>query len=139
MLRILVLLSCVFHCCYSSFPAEELQNFSEIQKFQQEFDGEYFEIDEGFAKLRHILLHLVKTTGKMATYCEAIEHGKDYDSSSVINEVLPDLLIHALQVANHFNINLEEKYFERIQFIANRAALNQKESAKSSIIGTVPN
>lgn len=127
MTKVLLFITCIFHCCYSSFlAADELQNFSDLQKFQQEFDAKYFEINEGFAKIRHVLLHLVKTTGKMATYCEAIEHGRDYDSTSMINEVLPDLLIHALQIANHYNINLDEKYFERIQFIINRAESNQK-------------
>ena len=71
--------------------------------------------------MRHILLHLVKTTGKMATYCEAAEHGRpEPGPSQVINEVLPDLLMHALQLANYYGIDLGEKYQERVQFVINR-------------------
>lgn len=105
--------------------AKELEFVSDLQKTQLEFDDQYFEINEGFEKTRHIFLHLAKTTGKMATYCEAMEHGKDTDSAILINEVLPDLLIHALQIANQYDVNLTEKYEERIRFIINRA-----ESAK---------
>lgn len=94
----------------------------ELQLFQKEFDEKYFEINEGFDKLRHILLHLVKTVGKMATYCEVKEHGKiEPDISQLADEVLPDLLIHALQIANHYHIDLGEKYIERIQYIINRS------------------
>ncbi len=95
---------------------------AEMQKAQSEFDEKYFEINGGFEKVRHVLLHLVKTTGKMATYCEAKEHGKEIPGpEQVINEVLPDLLIHALQLANYYGIDLEEKYGERIRFIINRS------------------
>lgn len=103
---------------FSFLSGEELD---ELQKFQNDFDEKYFDINDGFAKLRHVLLHLTKSTGKMAAYCESIEHGKETDPSQVVNEVLPDLLIHALQIANHYNINLSEKYAERIQFIIKRA------------------
>jgi len=97
-------------------------DMNKLQQFQKEFDEEYFEINEGFEKLRHILLHLVKSTGKMATYCEAKEHDRpDSDPSQVQEEVLADLLIHALQIANYFDIDLMKKYDERIQFIKNRA------------------
>lgn len=93
-----------------------------IQHFQQEFDAKYFEINSDFEKLRHILLHLVKTTGKMASYCECVEHGKiNQDESTLVNEVLPDLFIHALQIANYYEVNLGEKYQERIQYIIKRS------------------
>lgn len=95
-------------------------NTEEAQVFQREFDSKYFEINEGFEKLRHVFLHLVKTSGKMATFCEAMEHGKDVDPSQVIDEVLPDLLIHALQIANFYDVDLGEKYTERIQFLIKR-------------------
>lgn len=91
------------------------------QKFQTEYDDQYFEINQDFEKVRHILLHLMKTVGKAATYCEIKEHGKtEPDPSVLINEVTPDLLIHALQLANHFQINLGDKYSERIETIIKR-------------------
>ena len=108
--------------CVSPVYSSTVINTDEAQFFQREFDEKYFEINKDFEKLRHILLHLVKTTGKMATYCEIEEHGKvEADSSQLVNEVLPDLLIHALQIANHYDIDLGEKYTERIQSIINRS------------------
>lgn len=96
----------------------------EAQSLQNEFDEKYFEINHDFEKLRHILLHLVKTTGKMAAYCETKEHGKkEPDPSQLIDEVLPDLLIHALQIANYYQVDLGEKYQERLQFIKERSNL----------------
>ena len=116
----------VMLCSASPSYAEGIMNTQNAQKFQEDFDEKYFEINRDFEKLRHILLHLVKTTGKMATYCEVIEHGKRKpDSSQLINEVLPDLLIHALQIANYYHIDLGEKYTERVQSIINRAAAAQ--------------
>ena len=120
----------IFSCLLLLFNlsyASEMINTQDAQEFQREFDEKYFEINRDFEKLRHILLHLVKTTGKMATYCEVKEHGKvEPDPSQIVNEVLPDLLIHALQIANYYNIDLGEKYADRIQFIIQRSEKNQK-------------
>jgi len=128
MFKVATFFALILHCYFPSFlPGEELMNLQDRQRFQQEFDEKYFEINGDFEKVRHILLHLVKTTGKMATYCEAMEHGKETDPSQVVNEVLPDLLIHALQIANYYQVDLGEKYADRIQFIVNRSAL-QKET-----------
>jgi hypothetical protein len=94
----------------------------EVQQFQREFDAEHFQINEGFEKMRHVLLHLMKSTGKMAAYCEIKEHGKMEPNPKVLlDEVLPDLLIHALQIANQYDVDLGAKYKERIEFILNRA------------------
>lgn len=38
-------------------------------------------------------------------------------SSQMVSEVFPDLSIHALQIANRYEIDLAEKYVDRIQFI----------------------
>lgn len=96
-------------------------NTQEVQQFQSEFDEQYFEINQNFEKLRHILLHLMKSTGKMATYCEAKEHGNEASPTQLLDEVLLDLLIHALQIANHYQVDLASKYRERIEFIINRS------------------
>lgn len=106
--------------------AEITFDLNELQAFQEAFDEKYFEINHDFEKLRHVLLHLVKTTGKMATYCEVKEHGKvDPNPSPLVDEVVADLLIHALQIANHFQVDLGEKYRERIEFIIHRQAKGQ--------------
>jgi hypothetical protein len=112
----------------SCVHAEDIIKTDAAQLFQGEFDERYFEINHDFEKLRHILLHLVKTTGKMATYCEVKEHGKiEPDQSPLVNEVLPDLLFHALQIANYYHVDLGEKYAERIQFIKNRSNASRKD------------
>lgn len=104
----------------SLFSGTDLQ-IGQAQAFQREFDEQYFEINTGFEKLRHILLHLVDTTGKMAAYCEAKEHrNREASDMPMIDEVLPDLLIHALQIANHFQVDLGDKFDERIAWIVKK-------------------
>ncbi len=97
--------------------AGEVIHTEDAQRFQQDFDGKYFEIHQDFEKLRHTVLHLMKTTGKFAAYCEAKEHGKEPDASQLVNETIPDLLIYALQIANLYNVDLGEKYDERLQVL----------------------
>ncbi len=86
-----------------------------VQKSQMDYDSKYFEINHDFEKLRHILLHLMKSVGKLSSYCEIKEHGKPADPTQVTDEVLPDLYMHALQIANLFEIDLGAKYEERIE------------------------
>jgi hypothetical protein len=109
---------CVFFLfLYGSIAAKEKNlDTHDLQIFQSEFDEQHWQINMGFEKLRHILLHLVKTTGKVAAFCDAKEHGKiEPDPAQLINEVLPDLLMHALQIANLYNVDLGKKYAERIE------------------------
>jgi hypothetical protein len=87
----------------------------DVQKNQMDYDSKYFEINNDFEKLRHILLHLMKSTGKLASYCEIKEHGKPADPTQLTDEVLPDLYMHALQIANLFEVDLGAKYEERVE------------------------
>ncbi len=104
----------------------EIVSIQDAQQFQHEFDEQYWQINEGFEKLRHILLHLVKTSAKMANFCDIKEHGKvEPDPAQLINEVLPDLFLHALQIANFYDIDLGEKYIERMKFLIQRSIANQ--------------
>lgn len=93
---------------------QKLIDTEKAQKFQIDYDDQFFLVNRDFEKIRHILLHLVKTVGKMATYCESVEHGKETDPSKLIDEVTPDLLIHALQLSNFYQLDLGTKYEERI-------------------------
>ena len=53
---------------------------------------------------------------------QTVQHGKiEPDASQLIDEVLADLFIHALQIANYYNVDLDEKYAERIQYIMDRS------------------
>jgi hypothetical protein len=102
-----------------------------IQKHQMDYDKNYMDINEGFPKLRHILLHLTKSMGKLAAYCEAKEHGNEPDPSEVLNEVLPDLYMHALQVANLFEADLHAKYQDRIAANIKKRSLMNKQDKPS--------
>lgn len=106
----------IFLFCGAVCANEKNLDTHDLQIFQSEFDEQHWQINAGFEKLRHILLHLVKTTGKVAAYCDVKEHGKiEPDPAQLIDEVLPDLLMHALQIANLYNVDLGEKYAERIE------------------------
>lgn len=96
---------------------ETTMNLSELQKNQVAFDADYFQLNHGFEKIRHILLHLMDSTGKIAAYCEKTEHTKnmDHHDQQLLNEIIPDFLIHSLQLANFFNQDLLEKYFARLE------------------------
>jgi hypothetical protein len=105
----------------------ELINTQEAQQLQRDFDEKYFfQLKDDFPKMRHILIHLVKTTGKFAAWCDTHDHGKSgADDAQVIHEVLPDLLLHALQIANHFNIDLGREYQVRMEQLIKRNEQNK--------------
>ena len=90
----------------------------ELQKFQAEMDKKYWDhegtIDES---IRHITLHLGKLLGKLAAYCEEVDHGKKTSQEIIRNEVVPDLLMHSLRLANLTGVNVEEKYDKRAEQI----------------------
>jgi len=124
MLKILTVFSLA--CICSTLFASQWPDMSDGQAFQKELDSRYFELNQGLPKLRHVLLHLMDSTGKVAAYCEKREHGKDADPSQIIDEVLPDLLMHTLQIANFFDADLGEKYAGRVEFIVKRAQANER-------------
>ncbi len=109
----------------SDMVAKDTVSLLDVQKYQAEFDAqwfdkEYFKNDKDFEKLRHILLHLMKTVGKMAAYCEMQEHGKQGNVEELTNAVLPDLYLHALQLANLLQVDLGVKYEERMAVLVER-------------------
>ncbi len=90
----------------------------ELMEYQNQFDANNTEITSGFEMVRHTTLHLSKLLGKIAEYCETREHSdtsRYSDMNKVKNEVIPDLLVYALQLSREFDINLEEAYFQRLQ------------------------
>jgi len=105
-------------------PASAHVETKDIQQYQKDYGAEFFSITEGFEKLRHILLHLMMSTGKISAYCESKEHGNEPDPRSLLDEALPDLYMHAHQIANLFEVDLGGKYEERIQ--TNRKRFSKK-------------
>ena len=96
-----------------TLSSEEHASLLKIQQFQAVYDEDFW-FNKDFEKFRHVLLHLMDNVGKMAKYCEAKEHGKDPEIAKLIDEVVPDIFMHALQFANAFDIDLSQKYEERI-------------------------
>ncbi len=105
---------------------------TELQQYQRDYDKNFYEINSpDFHKIRHILLHLTKTNGKLAAYCEAKEHRVNQNTSldfEFSEEIIPDLLLYALQLANIFEVDLDEAYLKHLE--ANKKILEKKRYAK---------
>ena len=88
----------------------------EVQRVQAEYDSDYWEINQSpTEKIRHITLHVGKLMGKLATYSEVAEHGKELPTDQIQQEVIPDLMVYAAQLANIFNLKLEDQYRARLE------------------------
>lgn len=64
--------------------------------------------DPGDATIEHVLLHICKLVGKLGAYCEAAAHGEAPPVDGINTGVIPDLLMHALRLANNAGLDLEE-------------------------------
>lgn len=66
--------------------------------------------------LRHVLLHLTKLTGKLATVIERAEDtGELSDLDLIREEVVPDLLLWAVHLAASLDVDLEEAFRQRLR------------------------
>ena len=93
-----------------------IMDMKDLQVKQADYDSKYWEInDSELEKIRHITLHMGKLLGKLSTYCEAKEHNKEQKTDQLQDEVVPDLLVYALQLSNLLNIKLDEKYLKRLE------------------------
>lgn len=95
-------------------------DINELQKKQAEYDAKHWHQHGEFDKIRHITLHIGKLLGKLSTYCEAREHARDASDTQIRNEVIPDLQVYALQLANLLGENAGERYFRRLEETAAR-------------------
>lgn len=66
-------------------------------------------------KTRHITLHLGKLLGKISEVAERREHTIEPDLKILKSEVIPDLLIYALQLSNLYKVNLQRAFFKRLE------------------------
>lgn len=67
--------------------------------------------------LAHTCLHLGKLLGKIATVCESADHGGSQSRQPIKEEVVPDLVVYALQLANLYDIDLDATFADRINFV----------------------
>jgi sulfopyruvate decarboxylase TPP-binding subunit len=82
---------------------------------QAEYDSKYWEHrGSELEAIRHITLHLGKALGKLATYCEAREHNRDCSTEQIKREVIPDLMIYALQLSNLLGVKIDQEYVNRL-------------------------
>jgi len=92
-----------------------------------------FEVDNWVAPrdiqsvTRHITQHLAKLMGKLGTVTEKWEHGFEADLSQVKDEVIPDLLYYALNLAHTHGVDLEAAFEKRLGVNAEKIAQWRKE------------
>lgn len=90
-------------------------NIRDAQDMQRGFDAHHWAVNgDKEAKLRHIALHLAVLLGKIGRHCERAEHQLQPPGDVLTDEVAPDLLIYALQIANLFDASLEDLYNSRL-------------------------
>jgi len=83
----------------------------------------YFVLDKMYSELsdneilNHNCFHLVKAVGKLANYLEKREHNINVEKEKniVINEVIPDLIMYAVQFSNRFHVDLDYLIDKRIK------------------------
>ncbi len=97
----------------------------DLQKKQAEYDSNYWQHNSSeLEKIRHITLHVGKLLGKLSTYCERQEHGENYPTTQIQEEVIPDLQVYSLQLANLLGVDVAEQYLSRLE--QNIKRLHQK-------------
>ncbi len=100
----------------------------QLQQKQEEYDKQYWQHNASkVEKVRHITLHMGKLMGKLSNYCESEEHGKVPSMTMIEKEVVPDLLVYSLQLANLLGVNLETAYLERQAETKKRQYVSKKE------------
>lgn len=98
---------------------------ADLDADQRRFDQQHWDHQDKLPvdQVRHTLLHLVRTLGKLATMCERVDHGleppKD-DLEVVKTEVIPDLIFHAVQLARFLEVDLEAVIRERRRSLEER-------------------
>lgn len=100
------------------------QSLNSLKIIQEKVDLESFKIKQKnydelkqIEILKHNCFHLANLVAKVARFCEKEEHNLPISNDEIINEVIPDLIIYALQLSNLFDVNLEQKYQERVDFV----------------------
>ena len=97
----------------------------DLQNKQAEYDSRYWQHSASeLEKIRHITLHIGELLGKLSTYCERQEHAEDYPTTQIQEEVIPDLQVYSLQLANLLGVDVADQYLSRLE--QNIKRLHQK-------------
>lgn len=93
---------------------KQSKTLQQLQDDLKEFDKKYWVAPEGkVGGTTHITLHLAKLLGKIGEVTERWDHGFNPDEDKIKEEVIPDLLIYAMQLAYLWDVDLESAYFKR--------------------------
>lgn len=91
-------------------------DIKDLQNKQAEYDSQYWQHNGSeLEKIRHITLHIGKLLGKLSTYCERQEHGENHPTTQIQEEVIPDLQVYSLQLANLLGVDVGERYVSRLE------------------------
>ena len=102
----------------------DLKSLRETQRLVDEISffasGKRYSHLSAYEILRHDLFHIVKLAAKAARFCDDVEHGLEPSHGEITDEVIPDLLVYALQLSNAFHVDIEDKYRERLGHIVRK-------------------
>lgn len=98
--------------CFSSMTLDE------VMAMQRDFDLDYFTgaVDDA-GKRRHVTFHVGILVGKLLRIEERADHGPIPEdvASVLVEEVIPDLLVFASQLATIAEVRLDDVYRSRLQ------------------------
>lgn len=95
-----------------------------IDKFQSDLaahDSNNWLHSPGFKTDKHNLLHLVKTTGKIAAHLEAIDDEREHREAKIDPMVIADVAIEAMRFASNAGLDLSEIIGERLVQLRGRS------------------
>ncbi len=106
---------------------------NELKKIQEECDKKsYFIKNKKYHQLKNIdilkhnCFHINNAIAKISRICEQEEHNKDLSHKRIINEVIPDLIIYAVQFANIYKIDLDKIYKKRLDYVFHKYDAKKK-------------
>lgn len=101
--------------------------FRELKKIQEDIDKQSFFVkDKRYSELKpidflkHNCFHLSNLVAKISKVCEQDDHDNELSKKEIIDEVIPDLIIYALQFSNVLDVDLDKKIIERQNFVLNK-------------------
>lgn len=101
----------------TALPLQHLQKIVELVDRQSFFIRERrYEDLTAHDVLRHDLFHLAKAVSKVAAWFEADDHYVSGELQPILQEVIPDLIIYATQIANKFELSLDNLMRQRLYF-----------------------
>lgn len=92
-----------------------MMEVTELQTAQDEFDRGAWEHEQGNETISHQAFHVAKDLGRLATYCEAVDHDREASTEQIDKEVIPNLLMAALRLANDRGIDIETAFKKRVE------------------------